>query len=236
VNDDDQEISLERVLQQAIDDNNDNLISFLMDINVTISGSEPLPQLGQSSSSSQALIESTFTLLKKQAELLLMHAASTGDNDTVKSLLDQNTVDVNYYAEDGETPLMMAAENNHVDVIKTLLLAGASKLVNHQTNRGRTALMAASQNGHIEVVKCLITEGVNINVQTSNGWTALMAASQNGHIEVVKCLITEGVNINVQTSNGWTALMAASQNGHLEVVKCLLTEGVDINVQTSDGA
>ncbi|MGV2437802.1 MAG UNVERIFIED_CONTAM: ankyrin repeat domain-containing protein [Anaerolineae bacterium] len=66
---------------------------------------------------------------------------------------------------DGDTALLRASENGHVEVIKALL-AHNSVDVNIQDSAGRTALLWASENGHVEVVKALLTnDKVNINIQ-----------------------------------------------------------------------
>lgn len=56
------------------------------------------------------------------------------------------------------TPLILASQNGHVEIVKLLLQAGAK--VNVSTRAG-TAEGAASQNGHAEIVKLLHAAGAN---------------------------------------------------------------------------
>jgi hypothetical protein len=57
----------------------------------------------------------------------------------------------------GYTALMSASENNHAEVVKELLKAGAD--VNAKTNDGTTASMSASMKGHADIVELLKKAG-----------------------------------------------------------------------------
>ncbi|KAL5509700.1 hypothetical protein EMCRGX_G005116 [Ephydatia muelleri] len=63
--------------------------------------------------------------------------------------------------QDGSSPLKAACLNGHLDVVKTLLEAGAN--INQADKKGRSPLYAASCNGHLDVVKTLLEAGANIN-------------------------------------------------------------------------
>jgi len=131
-----------------------------------------------------------------------------------------------------EHPLIVASQNGHLEVVRTLLDGGSDP--NIQDEDGFTALIFASQNGHLEVVKTLLDQdrGVNPNIQTKkDGYTALIFASQNGHLEVVKTLLDHrGVDPNIQSKN-YTALISASIKGYSEIIKTLLDRGADPNIQ-----
>jgi ankyrin repeat protein len=181
-----------------------------------------------------------------------MYSAFIGDNDTVKSLLDRNLVNVNYCDdEDGTTALMMAAKNNHLDVMKTLLIAGASKLMNHQTSDGWTALMFASQNGHLEVVKCLLNETDDPNLAKKGGFTALMLLCFTSYeyckyiqldddhmqrlklhcIPMIELLLDANASPVVTGSSGGelASLTVAAYANNLDAINVLMDEGVDFS-------
>ena len=156
----------------------------------------------------------------------LMEAAENNDTNRVNSILKKGKVDVNATNKDGETALMLASANGHLEMVKLLVENGAD-----YTN----ALRLASREGHLEVVKYLVEDGANINAKNKDSWTALMWASLNGHLEVVKYLIENGADINAKDKDGWTVLMWASREGHLEVVKYLIENGADINAKRDSG-
>lgn len=82
------------------------------------------------------------------------------------------------------TPLMEAATNGHVDIIRLLISHGAD--VNAQSATGNTPLMLACIAGHVDAVKELIAHGANVEDHNENGHTPLMEAASNGHVEVAK--------------------------------------------------
>ena len=63
---------------------------------------------------------------------------------------DQGTTD------DGSTPLFIAAEKGHLEVVRFLVESGANK-DQGTTNYGATAVFIAARNGHLEVVRFLVS-------------------------------------------------------------------------------
>jgi len=129
-----------------------------------------------------------------------------------------------------ETPLWIASQKGHTQIVKMLLAVGAD--VNQAEEDGRTPLFTASWEGHVEVVKLLLAApGIDVNLANNNGWTPLYWASRNGKTEVVKLLLAApGIDVNQANNNGYTPLYNASWDGHVEVVKLLLAvEGIDVN-------
>ena len=137
----------------------------------------------------------------------------------------------------GATPLIIAAQNGHAEIVAKLLAQGAD--VNAAASDGSTALMLAAQNGHTETVSALLLrKDINVDAKISAyRLTALFLAAQNGHAEIVAKLLARGADVNAVRSDGSTALMLAAQNGHTEIVSALLSrDGIDVNAAASDGA
>ena len=58
----------------------------------------------------------------ERLETPLYVACLNGDIETVKTLLNDNRVDINQAASDhGETPFYIACERGHIDIVKLLL-------------------------------------------------------------------------------------------------------------------
>ena len=88
-------------------------------------------------------------------------------------LLKDPRTDVNRQDSDGWTPLRVAADNGHLEVVRVLFM-GSGIDVNMQDLRGKTPLMAASGNGHVKVVKILLNDTRTlVNMQDYLGKTAL---------------------------------------------------------------
>ena len=90
---------------------------------------------------------------------------------------------------DGKTPLILAAENGHIDVCDYLITHQMADL-NANDNNHYSALIHASWNNQIEVTKVLVNHSVNINYQ--GAYTAAHLATQKGHLEVLKILEEKG--------------------------------------------
>eukprot|EP00731_Ephydatia_muelleri_P035118 Em0098g4a len=124
--------------------------------------------------------------------------------------------------ENGWSPLNGASEKGHLDVVKTLLEAGAN--INQADKDNTTPLYVASQNGHHDVVQTLLGAGADVNIARSdNGCSPLHVSCYGGHLDVVKTLLEAGANINQAMKDGKTSLDLAVERGHNETVQLLKT-------------
>ena len=121
----------------------------------------------------------------------LFNSSMLGDLKDLRSLIKMGA-DINQSGEQhGGTPLLIASQEGHLEVVKLLIESGGS--VNEADNRGATPLWIASGAGHLEIVKLLIKSGGSVNqAENTNGITPLYIASECGHLEVVKLLIKSG--------------------------------------------
>jgi ankyrin repeat protein len=126
-------------------------------------------------------------------------AASVGDLERVKSLLDQDPTLANrvseynsYYIGSG-SPLKNAAARGHVDVVRLLLERGADP--NLQENgiapHGH-ALYAAVANRHHEIAKLLLTHGAYPNPEVESSADALSRAISNSDQPMIDLLCSYG--------------------------------------------
>ncbi|RZF38209.1 hypothetical protein LSTR_LSTR005570 [Laodelphax striatellus] len=124
------------------------------------------------------------------------------------------------------TPLMEAAQEGHLELVRYLLDAAAD--VHAQTQTGDTALTYACENGHTDVADLLLQYGADLEHESEGGRTPLMKACRAGHLCTVQFLITKQADVNRQTTNNdHTPLSLASAGGHLSVVELLLTHNAD---------
>jgi uncharacterized protein len=68
--------------------------------------------------------------------------------------------------ENGQTSLLLAAENGHMDTVKALVELEAD--INASNKHGRSALMIASKSGNTEMVKSLIELGAQVQASDNS--------------------------------------------------------------------
>ncbi|XP_017944967.2 ankyrin repeat domain-containing protein 17 isoform X3 [Xenopus tropicalis] len=132
------------------------------------------------------------------------------------------------------TPLMEAAQEGHLELVKYLLAAAN---VQATTATGDTALTYACENGHTDVADVLLQAGADLEHESEGGRTPLMKAARAGHVCTVQFLISKGANVNRTTlNNDHTVLSLACAGGHLAVVELLLAHGADPTHRLKDGS
>jgi ankyrin repeat protein len=154
-----------------------------------------------------------------QIEIALITAARTGDNATVKSLLEQG-VSVNARGTDGRTPIMEAAFEGHVDTVRMLMDRGA--YLSLKKSDGATAEALGS--GHKEIVELFKSANAAID------------SASKGDDKTLKELLDKKTPVNVFDQGGHSALTEAAWNGHAGTVKLLLDRGADPSLKKPDGA
>ncbi|XP_062555858.1 ankyrin repeat and KH domain-containing protein mask-like isoform X3 [Armigeres subalbatus] len=124
------------------------------------------------------------------------------------------------------TPLMEAAQEGHIDLVRFLLENRAD--VHAQTQTGDTALTYACENGHTEVADILLYYGAELEHESEGGRTPLMKACRAGHWCIVKFLIEKEADVNRHTTNNdHTPLSLACAGGHQTIVELLLKNHAD---------
>ncbi len=110
-------------------------------------------------------------------------AAYSGDLLAAQMLVEHGAL-VNMAAENGSTPLMIAAQKRHGQIVKYLLSCGAN--VNDVSKNGMTALMCASKKGYQDVVDLLLHSGADSHLKMKAGFTAKDFARVNGHYHLIQ--------------------------------------------------
>lgn len=131
-------------------------------------------------------------------------AASIGDLDRVRTLLDQNPTLANrvseyvtYYLGSG-APLKNAAARGHLDVVRLLLERGADpNLPEEGIAPHGHALYAAVVGKYHEIVRLLLERGAFPNPEVESSADALSRALSNGDQQMVELLCSYGASRGV---------------------------------------
>jgi len=172
--------------------------------------------------------------LAAERDTRLADAAMNRDPATVRTLLQQKTIDVNAPGRDGTPALHWTVRVNDIETASALLRAGADpKLI---TRYGVTPMSLAVANGNAAMIKLLLEGGADANAPDGAGDTPLMTAAQVGSLESVKTLLAAGATLDARDKNfQQTALMVAVRANHPDLVRYFIEQGAAVNAQTRTG-
>ncbi|CAH2055135.1 unnamed protein product [Thlaspi arvense] len=189
---------------------------------------------------------------------LLYTAASAGDLEFVKKLLERDPLLVFGEGEYGVTDILYAAARGRNDDVFRLLLdfallpadiAGVEetdgeKLTEKQLivkeEMVKRGVHSAARGGHVAILEEFLLSGkydAVSGLRDAYGSTLLHSASSRGQIQVVKYLVSKHDSImEVKDGQGNTALHIAAYKGHLAVVEALINESPPlISVVNNEG-
>ncbi|XP_046337772.2 ankyrin repeat domain-containing protein 17-like [Haliotis rufescens] len=165
------------------------------------------------------------TLVDKKGDNLLHFASWGGNVEVVKFVLSLGMLSINSRGWQEITPVMLAVDKGHNDVVELLVSKGAD--VSFLDKGHGTLLHFACRGGNVEVVKFVLSLGMlSIN---SRGWkkmTPVMTAADKGHKEVVELLVSKGADVSLLDKGHDTLLHLACKGGNVEVVKFVLSLGM----------
>ena len=162
-----------------------------------------------------------------QREWTALQLACLFEHENVVDLLLEKGAKVDSHGNYG-TPLQAASYRGNVNLIRKLLLRGASVKECKQGRYGH-ALQSAVIRGHEESAKLLIKRGTDVNVEGGRFGSVLQAASMRCSKKFMVFLMRKGANVNRRGGRYHTALQAAAAAGRRKVVLALLQHGAEVN-------
>jgi ankyrin repeat protein len=131
---------------------------------------------------------------------------------------------------DGTTALHWAANEGDVELVRTLLAAGADpRAVN---DFGATPMSAAAEVGDARVIDLLLMAGADVDSPNAEGETALMAVARTGRLDAARLLLKHGAHPNTRENwGGQTALMWAAAQCQPPMIRLLLEHGASVDLR-----
>jgi ankyrin repeat protein len=186
---------------------------------------------------------------KEIAELLIQHGAivdaqdfseerltplfiATGKHKSVAETLINHGADVNQKTTSGDTPLLLAARNNNLEVVKLLIKRGAD--VNYQDKDARTALEFAFQGQNHAIAQLLMDKGAAVTSQSGLGLNELHWAVKQNDIEMVTKILGKGGSVDPISKDGRTPLMEAVFNNNKPIAELLIKHGANVNFSSAN--
>jgi len=181
----------------------------------------------------------------------MIHAVLTGDLIVARSLLDTG-MDPHLKNDKNKPLLLLATENNNVEMVDLLLNKGAKvdypfddvKRIKEQeaiNSKHATPFLYAAAHGFPEVIDRLIKSKPNLDIVDYYGGNAIIPAAERGHYQTAK-IILEKTDINIDLINylGWTAmlevvLLSKNKDMQVKMAKLLLDHHADLSIKDKDG-
>ena len=164
-------------------------------------------------------------------------AAQSNDIIKVKKLIKKGADPNVKNPESGITPIGIAAERGHNEIVKLLIAAKA--LVNVATVDGLTPLHITCQFGMVETARLLIDAQAEVNTLSAKhvpcGTTPLGSATVRNSLPTIQLLLDSHADVNLfaEASSG-NALHLACWMGHADALKMLLDTN-EANVALRNG-
>src|SRR5262245_30066377 len=157
----------------------------------------------------------------------------------------------------GDTALHLAAAGYRVEIVKSILRAGADP--NASANHRRSTPLHYAADGYIigpawdakrqvKTIQRLIDAGAKVNFQDKNGATPLHRAVRTRCVAAVKCLLEAGADPSLKNKPGSAPFHLAVQNtGHggsgselavgaqRQIIEALLSFGLSPRLKTRSG-
>lgn len=164
----------------------------------------------------------------------ICRAASAGDTDAIKRLLNEDSRLRNATNTAGFSALHYASMHGRIDAARLLMVRmvdGDSQ----QANTKGAPLQYAANRGHMEVVKLLVESGMEVDSRDANQRTPLIWAIMGKQKEVVVYLVESGAELSKSNLGGWTPLHYAYQSGDEDIIDLLIEAGADQEVKNVRG-
>ena len=161
--------------------------------------------------------------------------AANGLPDALAKLLEtsETAIDLNAKDEYGCAPLLWAARNGHIDMLKLLLDKGAD--VETAGYNGMRALHHVCNSSKEKCVEILLEADANPNATDDANSTPLHWAAARGVLNIVVRLSDKGADPNVATKTGVRPIHKACMYGQAQIVKKLVEGGADLDAADESG-
>lgn len=111
--------------------------------------------------------------------------------------------------------LHIAAMHGHVDLVRTLVDAGADLYL--KSGSGDSALHLAAHGGSEEAVSLILSRGVDVNIAGFGDTSPLFNAVETGKLGCVSLLCERGADVNRTDDWSSSPLHLAAMHGHLNI-------------------
>jgi hypothetical protein len=156
-----------------------------------------------------------------------LQAATAGDFQQLKTLVDADPRLAIAANAEGQTPLHWAARGGHMEAA-ILLLARKADPNAAESLGGATPLHWAAAQGQVSALAKLLDSGGKVDVQAKDGRTPLHAAVFALQRPAVELLLQRGADINARDAKGQTPLRFAEERRDAAMKSFLMKRGARV--------
>ena len=154
-------------------------------------------------------------------------AAAAGDTATVEACLADG-VDINTVNRRRQTAILLAAINQHYDLVERMVALGAD--IDRQDETQFNPFLLGCVKNDLRLVRVMLAAGTDLDRTTRFGGVGIHPAAEKGYLELVRELLQTDVNVNHTNWVGWTPLLEAIVLGdggptQQEIIRLLLEHG-----------
>eukprot|EP01125_Pyxidicula_operculata_P022385 TRINITY_DN910_c2_g1_i3.p1 TRINITY_DN910_c2_g1~~TRINITY_DN910_c2_g1_i3.p1 ORF type:complete len:2962 (-),score=808.64 TRINITY_DN910_c2_g1_i3:90-8975(-) len=180
--------------------------------------------------------ENLFHILTK-----LKHKSFTDNWDlSLANMLSDAQVPLNVPDKEGNLPIINAAKNNHLRLVKFFLHKGVP-ITTKDSESGHSVLICAIKANYSNVVQTISDLNYfkpDLNepfVLKKHPQTLIQHAVRNQNIDLVKLLLRNNVKINIQNHQGYTPLFKSLFLGEQNITTLLLENRADPSITDNQG-
>ncbi|KAL6705424.1 hypothetical protein ACN47E_006689 [Coniothyrium glycines] len=153
---------------------------------------------------------------------LLSLAIIARDRNFARTLLKRG-VDVRKAVFGGAGPLILAIQQNLIDIVESLLENGAD--VQCSDEHGTAALTIAIQQQHVDIAETLLQRGAQLEAKGRDGNTALLWAIWHHDETGVDLLVASGARVDIVDDEGKTAEHWARTTHNEHIIRLVARSG-----------
>lgn len=162
-------------------------------------------------------------------------SAQSGNVDELIKALKKEDVNTKFESQGFRTALHLAAQNNHIKIVKILLRNGAEPSPKDEFLNTPLHL-AIKNNAYLQLIELLLKARADVNAKNAMEQNALHIALEDmPSLGVLETLVSMGAKLNKQDSDGSTPLHVGAKNGELLAVEFLLLQGADPTIRDKRG-
>jgi ankyrin repeat protein len=171
-------------------------------------------------------------MVQRRLEIEICHAVAKGNLQPLRTVLNnpQRKFNPNILDESNSMSLLMlACSQGDVELVKTLIAAGAD--VNYISANRRSVLHIAVDHNQPAVVTALLQAGANPMQQAANSAMPLHDAVWSNRVECVKALLPayKSINYSPDGAHNGLPLNLAIDRGWTTIVQLFIDTGMDLN-------